>query len=77
MKIHGTNDRNTVTEEIGWLDVILVEFEMKARNAIRSILKVWIYKTKVQGMVRSQMQIWKLLKKTVDTKIETTKMLMS
>lgn len=40
MKIYGTNDRNTVTEETGWLDFILVEFEMKARNAIRSTRKV-------------------------------------
>lgn len=70
-----TNDRNTAEEEIWWLDVTFVEFEMKARNAIRSILKVGRFiKPKCKERSGSEMQIGKS-KKMDNIKIETAKML--
>lgn len=65
------NDRNIVEEEIWWLDVTLVESEMKARNAIRSILKVGgLIKPKCGERSGSEIQIWKR-KKADNIKIET------
>lgn len=49
---------------------------MKARNAIRSILKVGGFKkTEVQGKIRIRNVDVETTEKTNDTKIETTKML--
>lgn len=74
--MYSTNNKNTVMEEIWWLDVILVEFEMKARNAIRSILKVGGFKKpEVQGKIRIRDADVETTEKTDDIKIETTKML--
>ena len=48
----------------------------QSRTQLKRLSTSWIYKTKVQGMVRSEMQTWKLPKMTGDTKTKTIKMFM-